>query len=87
MMGGDTSLDRHLQAGKRAKFWTRLKGAGDAHVQVVCADSSQQIEEQFPQLEVFSPGAAWEAAHTGELFREYDIDKNRSELIQSLQGD
>ena len=86
MMGGDPSLAKHLQTGKRAKFWTRMKDGKDSCVRVICADSGRQIEEQFPQLEVFDPGTEWEAAHAGELFREYDIDKNRDELALSLRG-
>lgn len=85
MMGGDPSLARHLKGGQRKKFWTRIKGQGDRRIQVVCAVSIQQINERLPSLEVFEPEENWQARHEGELFREYDIEKDFDELTASLR--
>jgi hypothetical protein len=84
MMGGDPGLSKHL-AGIRQKFWTRVVLESGELVQIVCADSPAQVAEKLPQLEVFEPSAEWQAEHEGQLFREYDIDKNHNELMQNTQ--
>jgi hypothetical protein len=50
----------------------------------VRAASKEKLAEKFPQLQVFEPGPDWEAGHQGELFREYDIDKDLEELQERL---
>ena len=88
MMGGDPGLGKHLQSARRDKFWVRC-GANDTNnVFVICADSAEQILDQFPQLKIFEPQAAWESAHQGQLFREYDIVKDSIALqkLLSQQG-
>jgi hypothetical protein len=84
MMGGDPGLSNHL-AGIRQKFWTRVICETGEQVQIVCADSLAQLASKYPQLEVFEPSPEWQAEHEGQLFREYDIDKNHSELMQNIQ--
>ena len=84
MMGGDPSLSKQLLSTKQ-KFWTRVTGSKGEQVQIVCADSAAQIKARCPQLEVFEPGTAWQTGHEGQLFREYDIEKNHSELMQNTQ--
>jgi hypothetical protein len=84
MMGSDPNLNKFLRAGTRKKFWTRIRSDGD-HIQVICADSADQINQEFPQLEVFDPSEKWQSEHEGRLFREYDIEKNHNELVQNLQ--
>jgi hypothetical protein len=85
MMGGDPSLSKQLLSSKQ-KFWTRAIRHADEQVQIICADSAAQIKSQCPQLEIFEPSAEWQAAHEGQLFREYDIEKNYSELMQNTQS-
>jgi hypothetical protein len=84
MMGGDPSLSKQLLSSKQ-KFWTRAVRSADEQVQIICADSAAQIKSQCPQLEIFEPNTEWQAAHEGQLFREYDIEKNYSELMQNTQ--
>jgi hypothetical protein len=84
MMGGDPSLSKQLLSTKQ-KFWTRVTSSTGEQVQIVCADSAAQIKARCPQLEVFEPDTAWQTGHEGQLFREYDIEKNYSELMQNTQ--
>ena len=84
MMGGDPGLSKYL-SGSKHKFWTRIVRGAEEQVQIVCADSAAQIKTSCPQLEVFKPSAEWQATHEGQLFREYDIEKNHSELMQNTQ--
>ncbi len=87
MMGGDPSLTKHLHAAEKKKFWTRVTVAGNEQVRVLLASSIEQIQQQFPELEVFQPGSDWEAEHQGQLFREYDVEKNHDELLQSMTSE
>ena len=84
MMGGDPSLSKQLLSSKQ-KFWTRAVRRADEQVQIICAGSAAQIKTRCPQLEIFEPSTEWQAAHEGQLFREYDIEKNYSELMQNTQ--
>ena len=87
MMGGDPSLSKHMHAVGKKKFWTRVTIAGNEQVRVLLASSIEQIQQQFPTLEVFQPGPGWEAEHQGQLFREYDVEKNHDELLQSMTSE
>ena len=84
MMGGDPSLGKHLRSGRRNKFWVHCGDNNTDDVFVICADSAEQILDRFPQLKIFEPQAAWESAHQGQLFREYDIVKDSIALQQLL---
>lgn len=78
MMGGDPGLGKQVEI--RPKFWVRLgEGAGE-QVCVVRAGSRDALLSCYPQLEIFEPEGSFEAGHSGELFREFDLDKDRAEL-------
>ncbi|MCP4001190.1 MAG: hypothetical protein GY727_09795 [Gammaproteobacteria bacterium] len=84
MMGGDPALSKQVLSSKQ-KFWTRVVSDTDEQVQIVCAESAAQIKTCCPQLEIFEPDTQWQALHEGQLFREYDIEKNHSELMQNTR--
>ena len=88
MMGGDPGLGKHLRSARRNKFWVRCGTSNADDVFVICADSAEQVLDRFPQLIIFEPQAAWESAHQGQLFREYDIVKDSIALqkLLSQQG-
>jgi hypothetical protein len=82
MMGGDPGLSKHLNTDEKVRFWVHI-GNSDAVI-VVRAASKEKLAEKFPQLQVFEPGTNWEVGHRGELFREYDIEKDLEELQERL---
>ena len=78
MMGGDPGLGKQVDI--RPKFWVRLGSGADEQVWVVRAGSRDALLSRYPQLEIFDPEGSFEAGHAGELFREFDLDKDRDEL-------
>jgi hypothetical protein len=87
MLGGDPILSKHLPAGGKHKFWTRTRSHADQPeiVQLVCATSAEQILRQFPELVVFDPDVEWQTEHEGQLFREYDLDKDSAAIAQVVR--
>jgi hypothetical protein len=82
MMGGDPSLAKHLSSNGNPRFWVRIH-ASEAVI-VIRAASKRELLRQFPAVEIFEPAPDWESAHQGELFREYDVDKDREGLKIAL---